>query len=79
MPQLTGPRCKRTVNANVYYLEFDNDRSGNFEPLRFLPKGKTVVVGVVSSKVPELENKDEVVARIHEAAKVRTNSVTDAT
>jgi 5-methyltetrahydropteroyltriglutamate--homocysteine methyltransferase len=58
------------VNADVYYLEFDNDRSGNFEPLRFLPKGKTVVVGVVSSKVPELENKDEVVARIHEAAKV---------
>lgn len=58
------------MNADVYYLEFDDDRSGNFEPLRFLPKGKTVVLGLVSSKVPELEDKDKVVKRVQEAAKV---------
>ncbi|KAK9899073.1 UROD/MetE-like protein [Cystobasidium minutum MCA 4210] len=55
------------LNANVYYLEFDDDRSGNFEPLRFLPKGKTVVLGLVSSKVPELEDKAKVVKRVEEA------------
>lgn len=59
----------KEVDVDVYFLEFDDDRSGNFEPLRFLPKGKTVILGLVSSKVPELESKDSVVARIKEASK----------
>jgi len=52
-----------------YFLEYDDARSGNFAPLRFVPKGKTVVLGLVSSKVPELETVDELRRRIDEAAK----------
>jgi len=59
----------KEVNVDVYFLEFDDDRSGNFEPLRFLPKGKTVILGLVSSKVPKLESKESIVARIKEASK----------
>jgi 5-methyltetrahydropteroyltriglutamate--homocysteine methyltransferase len=59
----------KEVDVDVYFLEFDDSRSGNFEPLRFLPKGKTVILGLVSSKVPELESKDSIVARIKEATK----------
>jgi 5-methyltetrahydropteroyltriglutamate--homocysteine methyltransferase len=51
------------------FLEFDNERSGGFEPLRFLPKGKVVVLGLVSSKVPQLEDKAAIKARIQDAAK----------
>jgi 5-methyltetrahydropteroyltriglutamate--homocysteine methyltransferase len=51
-----------------YFLEYDDERSGDFAPLRFLPKGKTVVLGLVSTKVPQLESKDELKARIDEAA-----------
>lgn len=43
-------------------------RAGTFEPLRFLPKNKTVVLGLLSSKVPTLEDKDELIRRVHEAA-----------
>jgi len=61
------------LNVDTYFLEFDDDRSGSFEPLRFLPKGgerpKTVVLGIVSSKTGKLEDKDAMVARIREAAK----------
>lgn len=57
------------LNADIYFLEFDDDRSGNFEPLRFLPKGKTVVLGLVSSKTPKLESKESIIARIKEATK----------
>lgn len=53
-----------------YFLEYDSDRAGGFEPLRFLPKGnKIVVVGVITSKVGELENKDDIKRRLEEAAK----------
>jgi 5-methyltetrahydropteroyltriglutamate--homocysteine methyltransferase len=53
-----------------YFLEYDSDRAGGFEPLRFLPKGnKVVVVGVITSKVGELEKKDEIKRRLEEAAK----------
>jgi 5-methyltetrahydropteroyltriglutamate--homocysteine methyltransferase len=52
-----------------YFLEYDSDRAGGFEPLRFLPKGKKrVVLGLVTSKFGELENRDEVRARIEEAS-----------
>ncbi|KAJ7066570.1 hypothetical protein C8F01DRAFT_1123718 [Mycena amicta] len=58
------------LDVDVYFLEFDTERSGTFEPLRFLPKGeKVVVLGLVSSKVPQLEDKDFIKARIAEAAK----------
>jgi 5-methyltetrahydropteroyltriglutamate--homocysteine methyltransferase len=57
------------VEVDRYLLEFDDKRSGGFEPLRFVPKGKTVVLGLVSSKVPQLENIDDLRRRIDEAAK----------
>jgi 5-methyltetrahydropteroyltriglutamate--homocysteine methyltransferase len=57
------------VNVDGYFLEWDNDRSGGFEPLRFLPKGKTVVLGLVTSKIGALEDTDMLKRRIAEAAK----------
>jgi 5-methyltetrahydropteroyltriglutamate--homocysteine methyltransferase len=56
------------VDVDRFLLEYDTDRSGGFEPLRFVPEGKTVVLGLVSSKVPELESQDELRRRIDEAA-----------
>jgi 5-methyltetrahydropteroyltriglutamate--homocysteine methyltransferase len=50
-------------------LEYDSPRAGTFEPLRFVPKGKIVVLGLVSTKVPEIENVDELKRRIEEASK----------
>lgn len=53
-----------------YFMEWDSDRAGGFEPLRFLPKGnKVVVVGVITSKFGELEKKDDIKRRLEEAAK----------
>ena len=49
-------------------MEYDTPRAGDFEPLRYVPKGKTVVIGIVSSKIPKLENIDQLCARIDEAA-----------
>jgi 5-methyltetrahydropteroyltriglutamate--homocysteine methyltransferase len=58
------------VNFDGYFLEYDTDRAGGFEPLRFLPKGnKSVVLGLVTSKSGTLEKKDDVKRRIDEAAK----------
>jgi 5-methyltetrahydropteroyltriglutamate--homocysteine methyltransferase len=57
------------VNVDGYFLEWDSDRSGGFEPLRFLPKGKTVVLGLVTSKIGALEEKDMLKRRIAEATK----------
>ncbi len=52
-----------------FFLEYDDARSGGFEPLRFVPKGKAVVLGLVTSKRPQLESKDDLKRRIDEAAK----------
>ena len=52
-----------------FFLEYDDRRSGDFAPLRFVPEGKTVVLGVMSSKRPEVEAKDRIKARIDEAAR----------
>jgi len=52
-----------------YFLEYDTERAGNFEPLRFVPKGKTIVLGLVTSKTAKLETKDELKRRIDQAAK----------
>ena len=57
------------MNVNAFFLEYDTDRAGGFEPLRFVPKGKTVVLGLISSKVPALESKDALKRRIESAAK----------
>jgi 5-methyltetrahydropteroyltriglutamate--homocysteine methyltransferase len=58
------------INYDGYFLEYDTDRAGGFEPLRFLPKGnKVVVAGLVTSKTGELENRDDIKRRIEEAAK----------
>ncbi|KAH8120189.1 UROD/MetE-like protein [Phellopilus nigrolimitatus] len=58
------------INVDCYYLEYDTDRAGTFEPLKYLPKHKTVVLGLVSSKVPKLEDPEELKARIIQAARV---------
>ena len=57
------------LNADGYFLEFDDARSGGFSPLRLVPKGKRVVLGLVTSKRGRLESKDELRRRIDEAAK----------
>jgi 5-methyltetrahydropteroyltriglutamate--homocysteine methyltransferase len=57
------------VNVDGYFLEYDTDRAGDFQPLRFVPKGKTVILGLVSTKTPVLESKDELKRRIDAAAK----------
>ena len=53
-----------------FLLEYDSPRAGGFAPLRFVPKGKVVVLGLVSTKVPELESLDELLKRVDQAAKV---------
>ena len=57
------------LNVDGYFLEYDDDRSGGFEPLRFVPKGKTVVLGLVTTKRGALEDKDALKRRIDAAAK----------
>jgi 5-methyltetrahydropteroyltriglutamate--homocysteine methyltransferase len=57
------------MDVDGFFLEYDDDRSGDFRPLRFVPKGKTVVLGIMSSKFPKLETKDALKRRIDEAAK----------
>lgn len=57
------------LNANTYYLEFDTPRAGGFEPLKELPTNKNVILGVVTSKFPKLEDKEEMKQRVHDAAK----------
>ncbi|NBY07875.1 MAG: 5-methyltetrahydropteroyltriglutamate--homocysteine S-methyltransferase [Betaproteobacteria bacterium] len=57
------------MDIDAYFLEYDDDRSGDFKPLRFLPKGKLVVLGLVTTKFDQLENKDSLKRRIEEAAK----------
>ena len=58
------------INADAYFMEYDSDRAGGFEPLRFVPRGhKIVVLGLVTSKTGELETKDELKRRIDAASK----------
>ncbi len=56
------------INVDVYFMEFDSPRAGSFEPLRFLPKNKMVVLGLVTTKRPDLETRDEIKRRIDQAA-----------
>ena len=57
------------INIDAYFMEYDSDRAGGFEPLRFVPKGKMVVLGLVTSKSGALESKDELKRRIDQAAR----------
>jgi 5-methyltetrahydropteroyltriglutamate--homocysteine methyltransferase len=57
------------TEVDEYLLEYDTPRAGDFEPLRFVPEGKAVILGLVSTKTPELESEDELKRRIAEAAK----------
>jgi 5-methyltetrahydropteroyltriglutamate--homocysteine methyltransferase len=57
------------MNLDAYFMEYDDDRSGDFRPLRFLKKGKTVVLGLVTTKFGQLESKDDLKRRIDEASK----------
>ncbi|KAI0763249.1 UROD/MetE-like protein [Irpex lacteus] len=56
------------INVDAYYLEYDTERAGSFEPLRHLPKHKSVVLGLVTSKFPQLEDPEELKQRIKSAA-----------
>ena len=56
-------------NANAYYLEFDDERSGGFEPLAKVSSNKKVVLGLITTKSPVLEDKAQMIARIREAEK----------
>jgi 5-methyltetrahydropteroyltriglutamate--homocysteine methyltransferase len=57
------------LEVDAYFLEYDDERSGDFAPLRFVPPNKTVVLGLISSKVAELESIDDLAQRVGEAAK----------
>jgi 5-methyltetrahydropteroyltriglutamate--homocysteine methyltransferase len=57
-----------SLKMDRYLMEFDTDRAGGFEPLRLVPKGKTVVLGLITTKQPQLESEDELLRRIDQAA-----------
>ena len=63
IPATTTGTCDRLL------LEYDTERAGGFEPLRFVPKGKTVVLGLVTSKGGALESKDDLKRRVNDAAR----------
>jgi 5-methyltetrahydropteroyltriglutamate--homocysteine methyltransferase len=58
-----------TIGVDGYFMEYDTGRAGGFEPLRFVPKGKTVVLGLVTSKTGGLESKDDIKRRIDDASR----------
>jgi 5-methyltetrahydropteroyltriglutamate--homocysteine methyltransferase len=62
-------RLFNSLDVDRFLLEYDSDRAGTFAPLRFVPKGTTVVLGLVTTKVPQLESADDLLRRIEEAAK----------
>ena len=61
--------CFGSLHVDRFLLEFDDPRSGSFEPLRFMPKDKDVVLGLITTKTAQLENKDAVKRRIEQAAR----------
>ena len=62
-------RAFGSLNVDRFLLEYDTERAGGFEPLRFMPRDKVVVLGLISSKNPQLESQDQLLRRIDEAAK----------
>ncbi|KAI0037184.1 UROD/MetE-like protein [Vararia minispora EC-137] len=67
------------LNVDCYYLEYDTERAGTFEPLKHLPKHKTVVLGLVTSKFPQLEDPEEMKQRVHSAAEIISHGVESRT
>ena len=63
-------RFFKTLNYDTFYLEYDSPRAGGFEPLRFLPSNKNVVLGVVTTKSPDLEDMDDMKRKVLEAADI---------
>ena len=57
------------TEVDGFFLEYDSARAGGFEPLRFVPRGKRVVLGLISSKNPQLESKDQLKRRVEQASK----------
>jgi 5-methyltetrahydropteroyltriglutamate--homocysteine methyltransferase len=57
------------LNVDGFFLEYDTERAGGFEPLKFMPKGKKVALGLVSSKFSELEKQDDLKRRIDQASR----------
>src|SRR6185503_2778590 len=66
---LVAEQLFNDINIDGYFHEYDSDRAGGFEPLRFLPKDKTAVHGLATTKSPQMETKDELKRRIDQAAK----------
>jgi 5-methyltetrahydropteroyltriglutamate--homocysteine methyltransferase len=58
-----------SLPVDTFLLEYDSERAGGFEPLRFVPRGKTVVLGLITTKEPRLESQDQLLRRIEEASK----------
>jgi len=57
------------LQVDTFLLEYESERAGTFEPLRYVPRGKNVVLGLVSSKLPQLENQEDLIRRIDEAGR----------
>ena len=66
---LEAPYLFAKENVNAFYLEYDDARAGGFEPLKYVTEGKKVVLGLITSKRPELEDENTVIRRIHDAAR----------
>ncbi|KAK5048201.1 hypothetical protein LTR84_005871 [Exophiala bonariae] len=60
----------QNLNVDTFYLEYDTERAGGFEPLKYLPKNKNVIIGAISTKLRKLEDKEEIKQRIYKAADV---------
>ena len=58
------------LDVDTYYLEYDTPRAGGFAPLKYLPSNKNVILGVITSKFPKMENPDELTSKVFEAADI---------
>ena len=68
------PRRCSPMKVDAYFLDTDDERSGDFRPLRFLPKDKIVVLGLITTELGALESKDDIKRRIDEAANTYRSS-----
>jgi methionine synthase II (cobalamin-independent) len=60
----------QNLNVDTYYLEYDTPRAGGFEPLKELPRGKNVILGLITSKFPKMEDREELKKRVYQAAEL---------
>lgn len=58
------------MHVDTFYLEYDTPRAGGFEPLKYLPEDKNVILGILSSKFPKFEDQQEMVERVYQAADI---------